>query len=62
MTAVHAPKPQRNLKMTFMGFDEKGIVATGLGFGAEKGNEIIGEFLKDYEDISFILERISSSE
>ena len=27
----------------FMGFDEKGIVATGLGFGAEKGNEIIGE-------------------
>ena len=39
----------------FMGFDEKGIVATGLGFGAEKGNEIIGEFLSDYDDISFIL-------
>ena len=34
----------------FMGFDEKGIVATGLGFGAEKGNEIIGEFLKDYNN------------
>ena len=39
----------------FMGFDEKGIVATGLGFGAEKGNEIVLEFLKDYDDISFIL-------
>ena len=39
----------------FMGFDEKGIVATGLGFGAEKGNKIVGEFLKDYDDISFIL-------
>jgi mannosyltransferase OCH1-like enzyme len=39
----------------FMGFDENGIVATGLGFGAEPGNEIIGEFLKDYEDIPFVL-------
>jgi hypothetical protein len=39
----------------FMGFDEKGIVATGLGLGAEKGNEIIAEFLKDYDDIPFIL-------
>lgn len=38
----------------FMGFDEKGIVATGLGFGAEKGNAIVGEFLKDYEGISFV--------
>ena len=40
----------------FMGFDEKGIVATGLGFGAEKGNRIIGEFLKEYADIPFVLE------
>ena len=39
----------------FMGFDEKGIVATGLGFGAEKGNEIVKEFLKDYDDLPFIL-------
>ena len=39
----------------FMGFDEKGIVATGLGFGAEKANKIIGEFLKDYDDIPFVL-------
>lgn len=39
----------------YMGFDEKGIVATGLGFAAEPGNEIIGTFLKDYDDIPFIL-------
>ena len=39
----------------FMGFDEKGIIASGLGFGAEQGNEIIGELLKDYDDIPFIL-------
>ena len=40
----------------FMGFDEKGIIATGLGFAAEPGNEIIGNFLRDYDDIPFILE------
>ena len=39
----------------FMGFDEKGIIATGLGFGAEKGNKIVEAFLKDYDDISFVL-------
>lgn len=39
----------------YMGFDEKGIVATGLGFAAEAGNEIIGAFLEDYNDISFTL-------
>jgi hypothetical protein len=39
----------------FMGFDEKGIVATGLGFGAEAGNEIVGAFLKDYDDLPFVL-------
>ena len=56
-TDVELIKPIDNLLDTrgFMGFDEKGIVATGLGFGAEKENEIIGEFLKDYNDISFIL-------
>lgn len=40
----------------FMGFDEKGIVATGLGFGAEKENKIVKEFLNDYDNISFVLE------
>ena len=39
----------------FMGFDEKGIVATGLGFGAEKGNKIVEEFLHDYDEIPFRL-------
>ena len=39
----------------FMGFDEKGIVATGLGFGAEPGNEVVGAFLRDYDDLSFVL-------
>ena len=39
----------------FMGFDEKGIVATGLGFGAEAGNEIVGAFLKDYDTASSVV-------
>ena len=39
----------------YMGFDEKGIVASGLGFGAEKGNAVVGEFLRDYADIHFAL-------
>ena len=39
----------------YMGFDEKGIVATGLGFAAEAGNKVVGEMLKEYDDISFIL-------
>ena len=39
----------------FMGFDDNGIVSTGLGFACEKGNELVGRLLKDYEDISFIL-------
>lgn len=39
----------------YMGFDEKGIVATGLGFAAEQGNEIIAEMLKEYDNIPFVL-------
>ena len=31
------------------------MAATGLGFAAEKGNKVIGEMLKDYENIPFIL-------
>jgi mannosyltransferase OCH1-like enzyme len=56
-TDVEIIKPIDDLLKSsgFMGFDEKGIVATGLGFGAEKGNPIVGEFLKDYNDISFYL-------
>ena len=39
----------------YMGFDDNGIISTGLGFACEKGNELVGAFLKDYDDISFIL-------
>ena len=40
----------------YMGFDEKGIVATGLGFAADKGDKIVEEMLKDYDNISFLME------
>lgn len=40
----------------YMGFDDNGIVSTGLGFACEKGNELVGELLKDYDNIPFILE------
>jgi hypothetical protein len=39
----------------FMGFDEKGIVATGLGFGAAAGDPLIAALLADYDDIPFVL-------
>ena len=39
----------------YMGFDDNGIMSTGLGFACEKGNPVVGEMLKDYDDISFIL-------
>ncbi len=39
----------------FMGYDEKGVISTGLGFAAEAGNEVIGELIKDYGGISFLL-------
>lgn len=56
-TDVEILKPIDDLLETkgYMGFDEKGLMSTGLGFGAEKGNKIVGEFLKSYEDISFLL-------
>lgn len=39
----------------FMGFDDNTVVSTGLGFACEKGNELVGAVLKDYDDISFLL-------
>jgi len=39
----------------YMGFDDNGVVSTGLGFACEKGNELVGALLADYDDISFIL-------
>jgi hypothetical protein len=38
----------------YMGFEKNGMVATGLGFGAEKGNEIVGKMLSDYDNITFL--------
>lgn len=38
----------------YMGFDDNGVIATGLGFACEKGNELVGEMLADYDEISFI--------
>lgn len=42
-------------KTGFMGFDDNGLISTGLGFACEKGNELVGRLLLDYDDISFIL-------
>lgn len=39
----------------FMGFDDNGVISTGLGFACEKANPLVGTLLKDYDDISFIL-------
>lgn len=37
----------------FCGFESEHFVALGLGFGAEKGNPIIKEMMKPYENIDF---------
>ena len=38
----------------FMGFDDNGVISTGLGFACEKGNKLIEALLADYDGISFI--------
>ncbi len=40
----------------YMGFDDCGLVATGLGFACEKGNELVGALVRDYDGIPFVLE------
>ena len=40
---------------TFFGLERASYVATGLGFGAEKGAEILQELMADYDSIPFIL-------
>jgi len=56
-TDVELIKPLDNLikESGYMGFDDNGVVSTGLGFACEKGNELIGTLLKDYDDIPFVL-------
>ena len=39
----------------YMGFDDNGLVSTGLGFACEKGNRLVEAILKDYDDIPFVL-------
>lgn len=39
----------------FFGLDERDLVCTGLGFGAEKGSPLVAEMLRDYDEISFFL-------
>ena len=37
----------------FLGLEDTGKIATGLGFGAEAGNPVIGCMLRDYNNIHF---------
>jgi hypothetical protein len=55
-TDVELLKPIDKLieKTGYMGFDDNGVISTGLGFACEKGNELVGSLLADYDDISFI--------
>ena len=39
----------------FFGFEDNESIATGLGFGAEPGNPVVGAMLKDYDHIHFRL-------
>ena len=57
-TDVELIKPLDNLIKDggFMGFDDNKLISTGLGFASEKGNELVGALLSDYDDISFVLE------
>lgn len=54
-TDVELIKPLDDLisEHGYMGFDDNGLVSTGLGFACEKGNELVGKLLADYDDISF---------
>ena len=56
-TDVELIKPIDDLieKNGYMGFDDSGVVSTGLGFACEKGNELVGALLDDYKDIPFVL-------
>lgn len=55
-TDVEIIKPLDDLLRysAFFGFEDK-FIATGLGFGAEKGIELLKELMDDYKDIPFLL-------
>lgn len=39
----------------YMGFDDCGVISTGLGFACEAGNPLVGALLADYDSIPFCL-------
>ena len=39
----------------FFGFEDGKFIATGLGFGAEKGSAILKELMAEYDEIAFVL-------
>ena len=41
---------------SFFGLEKGAYVNTGLGFGAEKGTEILLEMMQDYNDVPFVKE------
>ena len=43
-------------RKAYFGFEGVDYIATGLGFGAEKGNPVLWELMQDYVTIPFILE------
>ena len=57
-TDVEVIKPFDSLlkNKAFFGFEDEENVATGLGFGAEKGSGVLKDIMEQYEDIPFILE------
>lgn len=42
--------------IAYFGFENTTFVATGLGFGAEKGNALLLDLMKGYEGIPFVFE------
>lgn len=55
-TDVELCKPLESLlkNRAYFGFENPNNVATGLGFGAEKGHPLLKEIMDDYTDIPFI--------
>lgn len=43
-------------KEIFFGFENESFVASGLGFGSEKGNKFLLEHINQYKDVNFINE------
>lgn len=56
-TDVELCKPLESLlkNRAYFGFENPNNVATGLGFGAEKGHPLLKEMIDDYAHIPFIL-------